>query len=368
MTILSPPQQTRAFRWLVLAVAVAALATFVPLWVSLVLAAWAASLARPLLSRVSNALGGRHRAAGVLVVGLVLSIALPLAATIVSLTRGVVSLAKGVLSSSGAKNALVSLVSGGAGGAEAEPIDILKSPQRILSLLQEHGGQAFDILGGIAGAATEAFIGLFVFLYAVYVFLVDGPDYYDWLEKHAPIEASHTQRLAKAFLETGRGLLVGVGLTGLSQGLAATVTYLALGVPRAFVLGMLTCLASVIPSVGTALVWVPVAAGLALSGKFGSAAILVGVGVLVIGSVDNLLRPVFARVGSLDLSAFILLVSIFGGLAVFGIWGFILGPLVVRVAKEALVLAREDRLTETLSEAGEASVEEASSAEAPEAP
>jgi predicted PurR-regulated permease PerM len=344
MTILAPAQQARAFRWVVLVLAIAAIATFVPVWVSLVLAAWAASIARPLLMRVSQALGGRGRAAGVLVAGLVVVLVVPLAATLVSLSRGVVSLAKSVMGSSGAKSALVSLVSPDGGGGDAGQLDLLKSPAKIIALVQEHGAKAFEILGGIAGAATEAFVGLFIFLYAVYVFLVDGPDYYDWLEKHAPLEPSHTERLAAAFTETGRGLLVGIGLTGVTQGAVATVAYLALGVPRAFVLGLLTCLASVIPSVGTALVWVPVAAGLAFSGKVGSAAILAAVGVLVIGSVDNLMRPIFSRFGKLELSSFVLLVSIFGGLALFGTWGFILGPLCVRLAKEALVIARRDRL------------------------
>ncbi|MDF2696490.1 MAG: hypothetical protein K0S65_4873 [Labilithrix sp.] len=345
MTVLAPAEQTRAFRWIVLVLGLGALATFEPLWVSLVLAAWAASLARPLLLKISSSLGGRGRAAGVLVAGLVVALALPLAVTVVSLSRGAVTLARNLMSSSGAKSALVSLVSGG-DGAGAGELALLKSPQKLVELVREHGAQAFDIVGGIAGVATEAFVGVFVFLYAVYAFLVDGPAYYDWFEKHAPIPPAHTQRLAAAFNETGRGLLVGVGLTGLSQGIAATMTYVALGVPRALVLGMLTCLASVIPSVGTALVWVPVAAGLAFSGKTGSALILAGVGVVVIGSIDNLLRPVFARFGKLDLSSFVLLVSIFGGRVVFGTWGFILGPLLVRMAKEGLVLARHDRLVE----------------------
>ena len=93
----------------------------------------------------------------------------------------------------------------------------------------------------------------------------------------------------------------------------ATIAYLALGVPRALVLGLLTCLTSIIPSVGTALVWVPVAIGLALAGKVVPAIIMGVVGVVVIASVDNILRPVFARFGKLELSTFVLLTSISEG-------------------------------------------------------
>jgi len=106
---------------------------------------------------------------------------------------------------------------------------------------------------------------------------------------------------------------------------------------------LLTCISSLIPSVGTGLIWVPVAIGLALAGRTGSAVIMACVGVGVIGTVDNVMRPIFARFGKLELPVFVLLTSIFGGLAIFGIWGLILGPLFARLAKEALIIARDER-------------------------
>jgi predicted PurR-regulated permease PerM len=352
MTILNPRQQVFAFRALVFTLVLAAFVTFVPLWAPLVLAAWVAVLTRPLLAKVSKVTGGRERAAGVFVVTMVLSLFVPLVGAAISLWSGAVQLGRGVLKSDGAKNALISIVSGGQPGGEggANPLDVLTHPQKIFDLLEEHGATAAQVLGGIAGAATDVLLGLFVFVYAVYVFLVDGPALYDWFEKHAPIDLEHTRRLVAAFNETGRGLFVGVGLTGLAQGVVATTTYLALGVPRALVLGLLTCVASLIPSVGTALVWVPIAIGLALAGKGVAAMVMAGVGVVIIGSVDNLLRPVFARMGELELSSFMLLTSIFGGLAIFGPWGLLLGPLFTRLAKEALVLARIDRLRDRREE------------------
>jgi predicted PurR-regulated permease PerM len=370
MTILSPRQQTVAFRFVVFALVAAAAITFLPLWAPLVLAAWVAVMARPLMLRVAKATGGRHRAAGALVVVLVMLIFVPIAASTVSLSRGAIELGQNLLRSHGAKSALISIVSGGGGDAPAGPaaagadIGLLQSPAKIFALLQEHGAQAAQIVGGIAGAATEALLALFVFVYSVYVFLVDGPAMYDWLEKHAPLELEHTRRLVAAFVETGRGLFVGVGLTGLAQGVVATITYFALGVPRALVLGLLTCIASLIPSVGTALVWVPVAIGLALAGKTTAAIVMAAVGVLVIGTVDNVMRPVFARFGNLELSTYVLLTSIFGGLAIFGAWGFILGPLFARLAKEALIMARVDRLHDKRHEIDEAAATAAAQAAA----
>jgi predicted PurR-regulated permease PerM len=342
MTILSSHQQTVAFRVVLFVLVAAAAVTFLPLWAPLVLACWVALMARPLMIRVGNAIGGRHRAAGAMVVTMVVLLFAPLTASAVSLVHGAVDLGRNIMQSHGAKSALIAIVSGDRGGQGDSKGGLLQSPEKIVALMQEHGAQAAQLASGIAGAATEALVGLFIFVYAVYVFLVDGPRMYAWLEDHAPLDLAHTRRLAGAFVETGRGLFVGVGLTGLAQGIVATITYFALGVPRALVLGLLTCIASLIPSVGTALVWVPIAIGLALAGRTASAVIMVAVGVVVIGTVDNVM-PIFARFGKLELSTFVLLTSIFGGLAIFGGWGFLLGPLFARLAKEALVVARAER-------------------------
>jgi len=350
MTILSPRQQVFAFRAVMFTLVAAAGITFLPLWAPLVLAAWVAVMTRPLLTKIAKVTRGRNRAAGAIVLVLVMIMLVPVGISLISLVRGAADLGKSLLASKGAKNALIAVVSGGEPAAGGGPLDLLASPQKIIALAREHGAQAWQIASGVAGAATDVVLGFFVFLYAVYAFLVDGPSYYDWFEKHAPIEVEHTRRLVAAFNETGRGLFVSVGLTGLAQGIVATVTYFALGVPRALVLGLLTCAASLIPSFGTGLIWVPVAIVLALAGKTISAVILAAVGLLVIGTVDNVLRPVFARFGKLHLSTFVLLTSIFGGLAIFGAWGLILGPLFARLAKEALIMSRIDRLRDKRAE------------------
>ena len=135
-------------------------------------------------------------------------------------------------------------------------------------------------------------------------------------------------------------IVLSVVMTGLIQGLTATVAYFVLGIPRAIVLGVLTAFASLIPSVGTALVWIPIALGLALTGSWWRAGIMAFVGIFVIGLADNLLRPLLSRRGSLQLPTFVLMVSMFGGLATVGAWGLLLGPLLVRLAVEAVSIER----------------------------
>lgn len=340
-------------RWALVVLGAGLVLVLWPISTPVVMAAWGAGLLRPLMARMGRLTGGRRRAAGGLVTALTLAVVVPMGLAVWALGRGVVDLGRKIAESPSARAALVAVAED---GSNESPIAALDSPRKIVELVQEHGAQAFKMASGIVGAAGAVALGVFVFLYALYTFLVDGREQTRWLVAHAPLEVGLSVRFVRAFHETGRGLFVGVGLTGLAQGGVATVAYLALGVPRALVLGLLTCLVSVIPSVGTALVWGPVALGLALSGKTGSAIVLVAIGVVVIGSVDNVLRPVFVRLGRLSLSSFVLLLAMLGGVSALGPVGLFFGPLVVRLAVEALALYREAAAA-TRREARTASIE-----------
>lgn len=329
--------------------AVGALVVFVPLWVPLVLAAWFAYLARGPYLALSKRLGNRTWTAGLLTLALALALLTPVVLIALSLASEANELTRRLTGAASASDFLKGIVThesgGGTGGFD---------PRRLLDLAREHGQRGATTLRSLGGTLTNGAINLVVFLFGSYSLLVNGPGYYDWALDHAPIARPHAHRLANAFAETGRGLVIGVGLTALVQGTLATIAYVALGVPHALLLGLLTCFSALVPALGTALVWVPVAAGLALTGRTGAALVMGGVGVGVIAIVDNLLRPVLARYGKLDLSVFVLLVSMFGGLALAGAWGLILGPLLVRLGKEALLIAREEGIVGSTAETDEA--------------
>ena len=124
------------------------------------------------------------------------------------------------------------------------------------------------------------------------------------------------------------------------QALVATVAYLVLGVPQALALGLLTLMFSIVPLVGTAIVWAAGRGRARADGPRWARGIGLAIfGIVVIGSIDNLARPWLARRGKLQLPTFVVLVSMFGGVELFGGWGIIFGPLVVRLAKEALEAA-----------------------------
>ena len=178
---------------------------------------------------------------------------------------------------------------------------------------------------------------------ALYTFAVEGERIRSWLEHHAPIPHAAVTRLVGAFYETGRGLIVAGGGTALVQGAVATCAYIAIGVPRALLLGPLTAICALVPFVGTGLVWIPLAIELATAGQYWRAGVVVGVGAVIHSLIDNFVRPMLARYGRLRLPTFLVLVSMLGGLAAFGTSGALLGPLLVRLCVESMAILSEGK-------------------------
>jgi predicted PurR-regulated permease PerM len=327
-------------RWLAIALVVGAALVVAPFVPVIVLAIWIGLFARRLHRPLSRGLGGRPNLAAALTVTGIMLLAVPVALLLTSVILDAIALVERVLESPATRTALAQLVSGGDGSERP-------SLQKLASLAFSQGGRAVSILTEIAGVAAAAVIGLFVLVSGIYAVLVDGDRWYAWIERHAPVAPPTVRRLADAFVETGRGLFIGIGGAGLLQAFVATIAYVVLGVPHALALGLLTLVFSVIPAIGTGIVWVPVAAGLAFAGRTAEAIARVVIGVAVIGMVDNVARPWLASRGQLKLPTYVVLVSMFGGIELFGGWGVLMGPLLVRLAGEVVVIAREQRETTT---------------------
>lgn len=329
------------FRWVLPALLVLGLLAFLPLWPPLVLAVWLANLFRPLHARLSRRVGGLNRAAAVFTVGCVVFALTPLAILGLSLASAAVNLLQGLKGAKGARGAFETFLA-------SEPTLQPSSwdTQQIIDLVKQHGGSAASAASTVFGATASAVIGLFVFVYGFYVCLVDGRRAHAWLLDHCPLRREHTLRFSAAFVETGRGLLIGVGLTALFQSVLATIGYLLVGVPQALVLGLITVFAALIPSIGTGLVWAPVALGLLLSGNRTGALLILIVGV-VISVADNFVRPSLSRHAHLKLPNFVLFAAMLGGIGIFGAWGILAGPLFVRLAVEGLRIWREEHQLES---------------------
>lgn len=337
MSVQSPIPGWRQL-WTVIALVVAAGLVITPFLPWIVLALWLGLYARKIHGPLTDRLRGRSGLAATLTVSLLLVIALPIAAVVTSIVFDLIALVQRLLESNQAQAMLVRLVQGNGTDTTPDARQVLESGEGIIDLLKAQGGRAWTIASQVAGAAAHFVIGLLIMVTGMYGVLVNGRDWYAWLEDHGPLPAAHLERYGHAFIETGRGLWFGIVGAGMIQSIVATAAYLIIGVPSALALGMLTLLFSVIPAIGTALVWVPVTAGLAITGQTTAAIALGAVGVFVIGTIDNVARPWLARRGQLQLPTWMVLIAMFGGIELIGGWGLLLGPLVLRLAKEALLI------------------------------
>ncbi|CAF3452522.1 unnamed protein product [Rotaria socialis] len=371
--------QQRLMRWCAF---ILSLGTIIIIWryISiLILAVWLSSICRPFLEWLVNHLplmnrcrekSSRSAIAAFLLVFLVIVVILPIILIIIALTGSTLDFVANLSNSTTARNAINLLVppmnkndhnnskeSSSLNSTNESFIDFIKGGKNatfnilerfliqrdaITDVVQLFGGKALSVLSTVAGATVQFIVGILIFLVSTYTFLLNGIELWAWTVAHGPLSAKHMNRLKNAFQETGRGLLIGVCLTCAVQGIVAAIAYLCLQIPRWYALGVLTGFCSLIPILGTAIVWIPITIGLFIQQAYFKAVIMIVVGVLAIGSVDNLLRPFFSKMGSLQMSTLLLLLTIFGGLELLGAWGALLGPLIVRLATEAIILVRED--------------------------
>ncbi len=328
-------------RWLVGGLVLACVALAIPFAPWVILAAWLGRWAKRRIHHpMMRLIGDRPNLAASLTVVIMLLVFVPIAALIASLTVDAIALVQQLMSSDAGKSVLEQLAGAPKPGAENTQ-HAMTSAAGIADLIRNQGERAWMIATQVAGATAHFVIGVLILVTGIFGLLTEGDKWYPWIERNAPVPSTTVRRLADAFIETGRGLAYGIVGAGIIQATVATIAFLIIGVPSALALGMLTLIFSVIPAIGTAIVWVPVTIGLALTDRTGAAIALGLVGIFVIGSVDNLARPFLARRGHLALPSYVLLIAMFGGVELIGGWGLVVGPLVVRLAKEAIAIRAE---------------------------
>jgi predicted PurR-regulated permease PerM len=170
-----------------------------------------------------------------------------------------------------------------------------------------------------------------------------------------PLPEGETEALLEVFRRTSLAILKGNFVVALVQGALTGLLFMVVGLPSPVLFGVVAGLCSLVPSVGSALVWVPGAIALAAMGSWGAAVVVVLVGALVISMVDNVLRPVLVGrdTGMHDL---LVLLTTLGGISFFGPLGILFGPL-VGAAFLALLERHEKRLLEARRVSGAPGVE-----------
>ncbi len=175
----------------------------------------------------------------------------------------------------------------------------------------------------------QTLIGLVVLVIAVYFFLVDGSSMIRTLMRLSPLDDNYEERLLKEFDRTSRAVVLACMLSALVQGILAAIAYWLLGFDSVVLLFLVTSLMALVPFLGAASVWAPCAIYLGAVEQRWSAAIALAIyGAAIVSSIDNVIK-VYVLHGRSTMHPLFALLSVIGGVKVFGPIGILVGPMVV---------------------------------------
>lgn len=206
-------------------------------------------------------------------------------------------------------------------------IDINSLKQNALDLGMSSGKL---IAQNLLSAGQNTFILLLnicLMLYLTFFLLRDGPQLLELLIRALPLGDDRERLLFAKFGEVTRATIKGNLVIAVVQGSLGGIIFALLGIPGALLWGVVMAVLSLIPAVGPAIIWLPVSLYLFATGEAVKAIILIGFGAGVIGLIDNILRPILVGRDT-KLPDYIVLLSTLGGLGLFGVNGFVIGPLV----------------------------------------
>ncbi|MDH4612607.1 AI-2E family transporter [Pseudomonas sp. BN102] len=187
----------------------------------------------------------------------------------------------------------------------------------------------------------EVVVSFFVMFYLLYFFLRDGLDLARNVRMAVPLGEQHKRRLQIKFTRVVRATVKGSLVVGICQGVLGGLVFWVLEIPSPVFWGVMMAFFSLLPLVGAGMIWGPVALFLVMEGAIWAGVGLAVFGILVIGLVDNVLRPILVGKDT-RMPDYLVLISTLGGLALFGLNGFVIGPLIA-----ALFVASWDLFTET---------------------
>ena len=198
--------------------------------------------------------------------------------------------------------------------------------QRRLVAAAAQGTQIIAAQALAIGLDTFDFVmSLFIALYLAFFLVRDGTGLARTIWSAIPLAAVHKRELIAKFVAVVRATVKGSLLVAAIQGALGGLAFWALGVSGAVIWGVLMAFLALVPLVGASLVWLPVAAYFMLVGATWKAVALVAFGALVIGSIDNLLRPMLVGRDT-RLPDYVVMITTLGGISVFGINGVVIGP------------------------------------------
>ncbi len=209
------------------------------------------------------------------------------------------------------------------------------SSENLRGFVVEGAGRISNVLVDGAAAFTKGTIGfifsLVAIVFAMFFFFVDGERLARTMMKWTPLPNKYEKEIFKKFREVSRSTVLATFATAFAQGLAAGIGFVIVGVP-AFFLSVITAFLTLIPYLGSFLVWGPVGAYLLLTGSIWQGIFILVYGALIINFIDNVVRAYVISRGHSQAHPLFIIFSILGGIALFGFWGVIIGPLIISLA------------------------------------
>lgn len=201
-------------------------------------------------------------------------------------------------------------------------------------LLENAGGAVSFISKYIVSRVSDITLGavnflflLFVFLYAMFFLLLDGKAFVVKILYYLPLEDKDERQMLNRFTSVTLATLKGTFLIGLLQGLLNGIIFAFAAIPNPVFWGVLMAVLSIIPSIGSALIWIPAAIYLFSQGAIVAAVLVLLFCGVVVGSLDNILRPRLVGKDT-ELHELMIFFSTLGGLLLFGFLGLIIGPII----------------------------------------
>ena len=200
---------------------------------------------------------------------------------------------------------------------------------------------AFAATTNLAANLAGFVLSFFLFFFSLYYLMRDGSRLKNYIYEIFPFSESHENALIKKLEDAVSGVVKGSFLVALIQGLVGTLGYLIFGLPAAFLWGAFTVIAALVPNVGTLIAWLPAVIYLLVTGHTGSAIGLAIWSILITGTIDNIVSPRLVG-GKVKLHPLLVLISVLGGIHLFGYMGFLLGPIIMAIFVALLDIYRTD--------------------------
>jgi predicted PurR-regulated permease PerM len=220
------------------------------------------------------------------------------------------------------------------------PIDVPDLENRILEAVGSLGSHLAEMSANFAGNAAQFFLNAGVLVLALFFMFRDGPKILTFLRDTAPMETEMSDQLFTEAAELVTVTLQSTVVVALAQGAVAAVVFWILGLPAPVFFGALSAFLAFLPVVGPSLVWAPAAIILLVAGEYWRGVAMLLLGNFGISGIDNVLRPLLIA-GKAQLNSLLSMLSVLGGIAVFGFLGIVLGPLLVALTIGMLETYRE---------------------------